>query len=114
MARQFNAYPKHPAVASLVKLQADLAGRIQQNKLEAERLQQEVRHVEATIKLFDPDFNLQEIAPRRRQKQNVFFKRGTIFRRAVDVMRVRAEPMTIAAITTAVMIAAKITIPTEQ
>ncbi len=61
MGKALNIYPKHPAVASLVKLQADLAGRIQQNQQEGERLQEEVRHVEATIKLFDPDFNLQEI-----------------------------------------------------
>ena len=114
MPRQFNPHPDHPAVGFLLRLHADLAGKVQQNKVEADQLQEGVRHVEAVIKMFAPDFNLQQIAPRRRQKQNAFFKRGTIFRRALDVLRARSEPMTVAQITEAVLVAAKITGPTER
>lgn len=114
MPHKFEAHPDHPAVAYLVRLHADLGGRIQQNKLEAERLQEAARNVEAVIQLFDPKFNLQAIAPRRRQQQNKFFKRGTIFRQAVDVLRRRGEPMTVADITTAVLIAAKVASPSEK
>lgn len=114
MPRAFDPHPSHPAVAFLLRLHADLAGKIQQNKVEAESLQEGVHHVEAVIKMFAPDYNLQQIAPRRRLKQNAFFKRGTIFRRALDVLRARSEPMTVAQITEAVLVAAKITNPTEQ
>ena len=113
MPRQFSPHPDHPAVGFLLRLHADLAGKVQQNKVEAEQLQEGVRHVEAAIKMFAPEFNLQQIAPRW-QKQNAFFKRGTIFRRALDVQRARSEPMTVAQITEAVLVAAKITNPTEQ
>ena len=38
MALGFNAHPKHPAVAYLVRLHADIGGRIKVNRKEAERL----------------------------------------------------------------------------
>jgi hypothetical protein len=114
MPRQFNANPDHPAVSMLVKLHADIAGRIQANKNEAQKLQDDVRHVEAVIQMFDPAFSLKSIAPRRRLKPNPFFKRGTIFRNAVNVLRTHGEPMTVAAITDAVIIATNLKNPSEK
>jgi len=114
MPYKFEVYPNHPAVAFLVRLHANLGGRIQQNKIESEHLQEDALHVEAVIKMFDPAFNLKQIAAKRRREQSAFFKRGTIFRRAVDVMRGRTEPMTVAAMADAVLIAAKITNPSKR
>ena len=62
MPRQFSPHPDHPAVGFLLRLHADLAGKVQQNKIEAEQLQEGVRHVEAVIKMFAPEFNLRQIA----------------------------------------------------
>src|ERR1700694_2126446 len=50
-------------------------------------------HVEAVIKMLDPTFNLRRIAVKRRQP-NPWFKRGTVYRRAVDALRTAAEPST--------------------
>lgn len=63
-----------------------MAGKLIDNKAEAERLAQAMKHVEAVLKLIDPSFNLRPIAIRRR-KPNPYFTRGTIFRYALDVLR---------------------------
>lgn len=50
--------------------------------------------VEAVVKMLDPGFNVCGIAAKRRNKSKPWFKRGTLFRSAVDVMRRAAVPMT--------------------
>jgi hypothetical protein len=94
MPHAFKASPKHPAVAYLIRLHADLGGRIIDNKREAGQLVESVKHVEAVIRLFDPDFNFQRIAARRRVTGNPWFKRGTVFRHALEAIRMAREPLT--------------------
>jgi hypothetical protein len=94
MPRAFKANPNHPAVDYLVRLHADLGGKIWENRKEAERLAEAMKHVEAVIRLFDPAYNVRRIAIRRRYKGNAWFKRGTLFRHAIDVLRKAREPMT--------------------
>ena len=53
-----------------------------------------MKHVEAVLKLIDPSFNLRPIAIRRR-KPNPYFKRGTIFRYALDALREGGKPLTV-------------------
>jgi hypothetical protein len=50
--------------------------------------------VEAVVKMLDPAFNVCGIAAKRRNKSNPWFKRGTLFRSAVDVLRRAGVPMT--------------------
>ena len=45
-----------------------------------------MRHVEAVIKMLDPGYNLARITVKRRQP-NKWFKRGTLYRRAVTMRR---------------------------
>lgn len=93
MPHAFNAHPEHPTVQTLLRLHADIGGRILANQQEAERLRQDMQHVEAVIKMFDPAFNLRPVAVKRR-KRNQWFKRGTIFRHAMDVLRAADAPLT--------------------
>ena len=60
---------------TLDRLHAELAGKILDNKAEADRLRQAMVHVEAVLKLLDPSHNLRTIAVRRR-KPNAWFRRG--------------------------------------
>lgn len=92
MPHAFKPSPKHPAVAYLVRLHADLGGKIWENKREAERLTESMRCVESVIRLFDPAFPLKRIAARRRYKGNPWFKRGTIMRRALEILRTAKRP----------------------
>jgi hypothetical protein len=94
MPHTFKASPDHPAVAYLVRLHADLGGQILENRKRGERLAESMKHVEAVIRLFDPAFNVRRISARRRYKGNPWFKRGTILRAALDVLRKAQGPLT--------------------
>jgi hypothetical protein len=95
MPHAFDPNPKHPAVLYLVRLHADLGGKIAANKREAARLTKAMKNVEAVIKLYDPAYNLHRIAPRRRNRVNKWFKRGTMFREALAILKAAALPMTL-------------------
>ena len=45
------------------------------------------------VRTLDPSFNANRVAVRRR-KPNPWFKRGTIFRHALEVLRKAQEPLT--------------------
>jgi hypothetical protein len=106
MSRAFEITPDNPAFHTLVRLHADLGGRIQQNKAEASRLADEMRHVEAVIKLLNPDYDTRRIAVRRRVRANPWFERGDQYRCALDVLRKATAPLTAREIVLA-MLAAK-------
>jgi len=82
-----------PAINTLERLHAELGAQILENKAEAIKLSGKMLHVEAVIKMLDPAFNLRRIAVKRRQP-NPWFKRGTVYRRAVDALRTATEPLT--------------------
>ncbi len=86
--------PQSPAVFALIKLHAELGGRIKQNAKEATKLRADMLHVEAVLKLLEPGFNAKSIAARRKNNPNPLFRRGTIFRAVLDVLRAAPEPMT--------------------
>jgi hypothetical protein len=82
------------AVYTLGLLHAELAGKLLANKREAIRLRTAMMQVEAVVKMLQPGFNVAGIAAKRRNKSNPWFKRGTLFRSAVDVLRRAQAPMT--------------------
>ncbi len=94
MPHAFKATPDHPAVAYLVRLHADIGGKLLDNKKEAARLASSMLAVEHVSRLFDPWFNVRSIAARRRYKGNAWFRRGTILPRALDVLRKTQGPLT--------------------
>jgi hypothetical protein len=93
-----------PAINTLERLHMELGGQILENRQRYDELSHQMRHVEAVIKLLDPDYNLSRITVKRRQP-NKWFKRGTLYRRALDVLRTATEPMTTAEIAAAVLAA---------
>jgi hypothetical protein len=95
---------------TLERPHAELGGQILENKEEAHRLAGQMLHVEAVIKMLDPTFNLRRIAVKRRQP-NPWFKRGTVYRRAVDALRTATDPMMAREIAERVLAAAKVTNP---
>lgn len=83
-----------PALPILNRLHARLGAAIFQNRKNAARLAEEMKHVEAVLRLLDPSYDVRRIAVRRRYKGNPWFKRGTIFAVALDVLRTAKEPLT--------------------
>src|SRR2546423_9934389 len=83
------------AVYTLVQLHAELGGRIDSNKREAERLAASMKHLEAVIRMISPDYDIRRIAVKRRNRKNRWFKRGTMFRAVLEAMKGGDGPMTV-------------------
>src|SRR5258707_7577543 len=75
------------ALHTLTQLHAELAGKIETNRTHGDKLRAQMVQVEAVIKMLAPDFSVAGIAAKRRNKSNPWFKRGTLFRSAIDVLR---------------------------
>lgn len=93
-----------PAINTLERLHMELGGQIFENRQRYDELSHQMRHVEAVIKLLDPAYNLARITVKRRQP-NKWFNRGTLHRRALDVLRTATEPMTTTELANAVLAA---------
>ena len=93
------------AAYTLGLLHAELAGKLLENKRAAVKIRTSMMQVEAVLKMLRPDFNIALIAPKRRVVGNPWFKRGTLFRHALDALRAAAEPLTVREIADAVIAA---------
>jgi hypothetical protein len=82
------------ALHTLKQLHAELAGKIETNRKSGDKLRAQMVQVEAVMKMLDPDFNARAISAKRRNIGNPWFKRGTLYRGAVDVLRRATSPMT--------------------
>jgi hypothetical protein len=87
-----------PTISALRRLHADIGGKIIENRKNAKRLREDRKHVTAVIKMLSPGYDTRAIAARRTYKANPWFRRGTLFRSALDVMRGTPEPLTVAEI----------------
>jgi hypothetical protein len=88
----------HPTLSALRRLHSEIGGKIVDNRKDAKRLREDRKHVAAVIKMFSPGYDVRAIAARRQYKANPWFRRGTLFRSALDVMRAASEPLTVAEI----------------
>ena len=82
------------ATLTLSQLHAELAGKLRDNKREAIRVRKAMIQVEAVLKMLQPGISVAGIAAKRRNKSNPWFKRGTLYRSAVDALRRSSNPMT--------------------
>jgi hypothetical protein len=113
MARRPTRDPyARPAIQTLERLHAELGGKILENRQEHSNLAEKMRHVESVIKMLDPGYSLRAISVKRR-KPNPWFKRGTVYRRAVDALRMATEPLTAREIAERVLAAANIEKPAK-
>jgi hypothetical protein len=114
MSRAFKIHPDHPALAYLILLHADLGGKFLENRKQADRLADDMRHVEAVIRLFDPDYDIRRIAVKRRYQRNGLFKHGTLFRAAMDALRKAPELMTTRELVMALLAAKGVPEPSKK
>jgi len=115
MPHAFNPKPNNPALGQLVRLHADIGGQIAENKKLAAKLADDMRHVEAVIRMFDPAYDLRRIAMRRRRRsRSPWFKRGTIFREAISALREAGKPLTTREIVGRLLASKHVREPTEQ
>jgi hypothetical protein len=96
------------AMFTLSQLHAELAGKFLENRSAAVKIKTAMLQVEAVMQMLQPGFSVRSIAAKRRNKSNPWFKRGTLYRKALDVLRTAEQPMTATDIAWAVMAAADV------
>ena len=74
-------------VSGLVARRSEMAGLIEHYMQEIKRVDADLKHLDATIKLFEPDYDLRAIRARKHRKNNVYFKPGECTRLVLDVLR---------------------------
>ncbi len=94
------------ALSALKRKRAEVAGQVAYFKKQIRRHQQTLAHIDACIKLWEPDSRPDRIPNRRIYVRNRIFKPGEMPRLALDILRTATEPMTTAEIGAA-MIARK-------
>jgi hypothetical protein len=90
-------------VSGLVAKRSELSGLVNFHKAEIVRLNQEIKMLGETIKLFDPDYKVQSIKTKHIHKNNAFFTRNEAGRTILDMLRISGKPLSTSYITTAIM-----------
>jgi hypothetical protein len=82
------------AIFTLSLLHAELAGKFAENRNAGVKIKTAMMQVEAVLQMLQPSFDVRGISAKRRNKSNPWFKRGTLFRSAIDVLRRAEAPLT--------------------
>lgn len=90
-------------VSGLVSKRAEVAGQIASFKTEIIRLQGALSHLDGSIKLFAPEFDLRTVKAKRTNKRNQYFKQGEAQRMTLDVLREANAPLCSREITDALL-----------
>lgn len=91
-------------VSGLVAKRGELAGEVEHYRRELQRLADELGHVDATIRLFDPSYDLGVIRVRQRSHRNQWFGQGECQRLVLEVLREAVEPLSGDALTKALLV----------
>ena len=81
-------------VSGLVTKRAEIDGQIISRLAEIKDLKQVLHHLDRTIKVFSPEFDLRTIRATRTNTRNALFQHGEAQRLVLGVMREHGEAMT--------------------
>jgi hypothetical protein len=91
------------AVSALIARRREIMGEKAYLEKEIERCDEAMSHIDATIRLFDPEFDFSRIKPRRHLNEDEFFQPGEIPVLALEVLREAGRPLATNAVTTAIL-----------
>lgn len=74
-------------VSGLVSKRAELLSMLEHYACEVDRLNDELRHLDVTIKLFAPEMDLRTLPPKRFVETNRIFRQGESNRAMLEVLR---------------------------
>jgi hypothetical protein len=80
-------------VTGLVTKRGELAGEVEHHRRELQRLADELGHVDATIRLFDPSYDLSTIRTRKRGHRHQWFGQGECQRLVLEILRETTTPL---------------------
>lgn len=90
-------------IATLVKRRSDIAGEIEHSQRRTRKLLEDLEHLDATIRQFDPDYKLEEIRAKGFRPPSDWANRGEMSRIVLGMLRQASEPMTTRDIALAIM-----------
>jgi hypothetical protein len=82
---------------------AELAGTLIQLEQQLVRQRADLTHIDATMRLFDPDIQPNEIHPKQRRAHSAWFRHGECLRLIYDELRDAPHPMTTRELTERIM-----------
>lgn len=91
------------ALAALKNKRAVLASEIVQLERQLKHRREMLVHVDATLKIFDPDVDVAAIPNKRPPQRVMLFRVGELTRAVFDALRSRGEPMATVEIVQAIM-----------
>jgi hypothetical protein len=91
-------------VSGLVAKRGELAGEAERHRRALDRLAEELRHLDATIRLFAPDYALSGIRARQRRRAHRWFGPGECQRLVLEVLRDAGGSLSDQCVTTAVAV----------
>jgi hypothetical protein len=80
-------------ISALTSKRAELAGLIDHHRKEINRISDEVKTLDATIKLFEPEYRISSIKSKRHQRKNSIFKHGEANKLILDILRDSGKPI---------------------
>ena len=81
-------------IGALRKRRSEMAGIVRGLEQQLVEGRASLTHLDATMRLFDPNLRPEEIRPRRRRTCNAWFRPGECLRLIYDVLRDAREPVT--------------------
>src|SRR3954465_705046 len=81
-------------ISALSNKRAELAGIVSQLERQLGQQQANLAHLDATMRLFDPDIRPNVIRSKQQQARSIWFRPGECLRLLYDELRDAAQPMT--------------------
>ena len=81
-------------ISALRNKRAELAGIVRQLEQQLAQQRTNLAHLDATMRLFDPDIRPQEIRAKRQRARSAWFRPGECLRLIYDELRDAAQPLT--------------------
>jgi hypothetical protein len=81
-------------IGALRNKRAELAGMLSQLEQQLVQQRANLAHVDATMRLFDPDIRPKDIRPKQPRAHNTWFRQGECLRLIYDELREATQPVT--------------------
>jgi hypothetical protein len=81
-------------IGALRNKRAELAGMLRQLEQQLGQQRANLAHVDATMRLFDPDIRPKDIRPKQPRERNAWFRQGECLRLIYDELREATQPVT--------------------
>ena len=81
-------------IGALRNKRAELAGMLRQLEQQLVQQRTNLAHVDATMRLFDPDIRPKDIRPKQPRERNAWFRQGECLRLIYDELREATQPVT--------------------